>query len=154
MSSANLEAEIESYKSKQHSNKVWPWQYAIKAGMMAYKTRSELESLHKPVGWPWSGAVLFLNLWTMYKFGWCDVVACETRHGRGSGGIPARKFLKFQYASGDLCDPKGSVQHVVYYACTCAKVFNCTVLCIHGIQLKASAHAHSIFNMQALAGAI
>ncbi len=42
--------------------------------------------IYKPVGWPWSGAVLFLSLWIMYKFGWCDVVACEARHARGVWG--------------------------------------------------------------------
>ncbi len=26
--------------AKKHSNKVWAWQYAIKAAMMAYKTRN------------------------------------------------------------------------------------------------------------------
>ncbi len=36
---------------QKHSNRVWAWQYAIKAGMMAYKTRSY--TYHSPIPTSW-----------------------------------------------------------------------------------------------------
>ncbi len=62
------------------------------------------ETRSKPVGWPWSGAVLFLSLWTTYKFGWCDVVVFEACHILGgSGGMPPKKFLTISLSEAASC---------------------------------------------------
>ncbi len=45
----------------------------------------------------WGGSSL--SLWTMYKFVWFDVVACEARHARGVWGhAPPGNFFFEIYA--------------------------------------------------------